>query len=171
MFKVCIYISPIGLEVVTSLLRSVRETILAGHARVAGGDRDGTRKHRSTGRAPQAHGGHVVCRTSNSAPRCHKVNCIGRERFLVINCPHDFRRCPVQAGHKLRHDLHIGHNEAIASWCNRSAAFTARSRPMCSSQYSGDRPATPTQFRRLGLQLQHTQPSSTAAAPPSSPTV
>ena len=28
----------------------------------------------------------------------------------------------------------------LASWCNRSAAATARSRPMCSNQYSGDRP-------------------------------
>ena len=104
--------SPTGLEVVSSLLRSVRETVLAGHAGVAGGDRDGTRKYRSTGRAPQAHGGHVVCRTSNSAPRCHKVNRVRRERLLGINCPHDFRRCPVQTGHKLRHDLHIGHDEA-----------------------------------------------------------
>ena len=107
MFKVCIYISPTGLEVVSSLLRSVRETVLAGHAGVAGGDRDGSRKYRSTGRAPQAHGGHVVCRTSNSAPRCHKVNSVGRERLPGINCSHDFRRRPVQAGHKLRHD-HTG---------------------------------------------------------------
>ena len=112
MFKVRIYISPTGLEVASSLLRSVRETVLAGHAGVAGGDRDGTRKHRSTGRAPQYHGGHVVCRTSNSAPRCHKVNRVHRERLLGINCSHDFRLRPVQAGHKLRHDLHIGHNEA-----------------------------------------------------------
>ena len=112
MFKVRIYISPMGLEVVRSLLRSVRETVLAGHAGVAGRDRDGSRKYRSTGRAPQAHGGHVVCRTSNSAPRCHKVNCVGRERLPGRNCSHDFRRSPVQAGYKLRHGLHIGHNEA-----------------------------------------------------------
>ena len=29
----------------------------------------------------------------------------------------------------------------LASWCKRSAAATARSRPICSSQYSGDRPS------------------------------
>ena len=139
MFKVRIYISPTGLEVVSSLLRSVRETVLAGHAGVAGGDREWSRKHRSTGRAPQAHGGRVVCRTSNSASRCHKVNRVGRERLPGINCSHDFRRRPVQAGHKLVMTCTLVIMR-LASWCNRSAADTARSRPMCSSQYSGDWP-------------------------------
>ena len=39
-------------EVVMFLLPTVRETILASHAGVAGRDRDGTRKDRSTGKAP-----------------------------------------------------------------------------------------------------------------------
>ena len=139
MFKVCMYISHTCLEVVSSSLRGIRKAVLAGHAGVAGGDRDGSRKYRSTGRAPQAHCGHVVCRTANSAPRCYELNRVGRERLPGIYCSHNFRRRPVQTGHKLRYITCTLVIMRLASWCNRSAADIARSRPMCSSQYSGDR--------------------------------
>ena len=94
-----------------SSLRGIQKAVLAGHARVAGGDRDGSRKYRSTGRAPQV-GHHAVCRTANSAPRCHKLNRVGRERLPGIYCPHNFQRRPIQTGHKLRYNLYVGHNEA-----------------------------------------------------------
>ena len=53
--------------------------------------------------------GHIVCRTTDSAPRRHELNSVGRERRLVIHRSHHLRRRSIQASHKLCHHLHISH--------------------------------------------------------------
>ena len=96
-------------------LPTVQEAIVTSHARVTGRGRDGTRKDRSTGWSPQTHSGHIVSRTSHSASRFHEINCAGRKRLSIIDCPHDFRRRPCKACHQLRHNLDISHNNAIGA--------------------------------------------------------
>ena len=123
-------------------LPTIREAIVTSHARVTGRGRDGTRKDRSTGWSPQTHSGHIVSCMSHSASRFHEINCAGRKWLSIVDCPHDFRRRPCKACHQLRHNLDIIVIIRLASWCNRSAACTVRSRPMCSSQNSGVRPSS-----------------------------
>ena len=77
-----------------------------------------------------------MCRTSNSVTWCHKVDCVGRKRLHVVSCSHVLFRLVTNWDMTCTFVM-----IRLASWCKRSAAATARSWPICSSQYSGDRPS------------------------------
>ena len=98
-------------------LSTVWKTIFTCHTRIARRGRDGAREDRSAGWSPQAHSSHVVGCTSHPADAV-------REK-LVTNCDIICTFVMIK----------------LASWCKRSAACTVRSRPICSSQYSGVRPS------------------------------
>ena len=106
-----IYSSTVMRELEVVLVHHCGTTILTWHARIAWRDRDWPRNHRTTGRAPQALRRHIMCCTPDSAPWRHKLNCVGREKLLLVYRSHHLRRRPVQASHELCQNLNISHYE------------------------------------------------------------